>query len=141
MSNSMVLFNNGEVNEILGRKGRTFDERLAIANAIASSPEKVGDHVNQELDLVNFYISKVHLTDSETGEFSSAVRTVLIGRDGEIWGCTSSGIINALKGLCTVFGMPDEWENSIIIRVKSLSRGKGRMLTFEIVGEGGVMND
>lgn len=141
MSNSMVLFNNGEITEFLGRQGRTFDERLAIANAIASSPEKVGDHVNQELDLVNFYISKVQLADNETGEHSQGVRTVLIGREGEVWGCTSSGINNALKGVCAVFGTPDEWENSIIIRVKSMARGKGRMLTFEIIAEGGPMND
>lgn len=74
-------------------------------------------------EIENVILHDVEVVDTETGEITEAVRTVLITPKGEAFAAVSQGVINSLQMICNpnVFG-PPPWSPPIkleMIRVKT----------------------
>lgn len=116
-------------------KANTTEEKVAFYNAINSPTKRLKECVNMEIALKDVYAERCTTVDVQTGEVRPMVRLVLIDDKGVSYGCCSKGTFSALQKLFSVFGTPDRWEDPIIIRPKTLSKGVNQnVLTFDLVG-------
>ena len=119
-----------ETNMNLKEMGR--DELKIIYNAINNPTYRVGDMINQVIDMVMVHISLIEVTDSETGDMVTLPKTVIIDTKGESYSCVSKGIYNALNNIIDIFGEPSP-ENVISVKVVQKTGGKfNKFLTLEI---------
>jgi hypothetical protein len=107
-------------------------EKKAYFNAINSSDKRLGDEINNEIDLKNVYVEIVELHDDKTGEMTKAPRIVLIDDKGNGYTCVSTGIFSSLKKIFQVFGMPETWKTPIKLKVKQITKGEKKILTLAI---------
>lgn len=127
--NELVVFNDSNVYLSLDAE----KERKVVANAIVSADFKIGDFINQRIRLKDLYIEPIEFTNKETGEVEAGHRIIMFDVDKKSYETCSSGIYNALKRICSVYGMPT-WEEPITVEVKQVQRGADRkMLTLKIV--------
>ena len=103
-----------------------------LFNAIQSPDFKVADQIGESISLSEVFVESITLTDEETGEVSTAPRTVLIASDGRAYVSVSKGIFNAVKMLFSVYGEPATWENPVNIKFMSINKGVRRIYTFKI---------
>ena len=112
---------------------------IKIYNAINSADEQLADHINEVIDIVNVVAHPVELVDENNGEIFTALRTILISKDGTAYAAVSSGITNSLAKIFAIVGMPDNgaWEKEPIkIKVKQVQtrNGNNKVNTIELVG-------
>lgn len=112
--------------------------RVAIYNAVNSVQERVADHINEVLEIVNVVAFPVKLVDEKTGEMNDCLSTVLIGKNGKTYGATSQGIANSLSRIFSIVGMPDNgaWETEPVkMKIKQINtrNGDNKILTIELV--------
>lgn len=113
--------------------------QIKIYNAVNSVNEQLADHINEVLEIVNIVAHPVELLDEETGESFTALRTVLIDKNGVSYGAVSGGITNSLARIFAIVGMPDNkaWEKEPVkIKVKQIQtrNGNNKVNTIELVG-------
>ena len=127
--NELVVFNDSNVYLSLDAE----KERKVVANAIVSADFKLGDMINQRIFVKDMYIEPIEFTNKESGEVTQGHRIILFDTENKSYETCSSGIYNALKRICSVYGMPT-WEEPINVEVKQVQRGADRkMLTLKIV--------
>lgn len=102
-------------------------------NATSNPTHQLADCINKTVTVQDVYIEMLELTDSETGEVTTAPRTVLISPNGESYVAVSVGVYNSIRRLFNVFGTPHKWEEPIEILVKQKSKGTNQILLFEVV--------
>ena len=113
--------------------------QIKIYNAINSVDETLAEHINEVLEIVNIVAHPIELTDEETGEIFTALRTVLIDKNGISYGAVSGGITNSLARIFAIVGKPDggAWEDEPVkIKVKQVQtrNGNNKVNTIELVG-------
>ena len=113
--------------------------QVKIYNAINVVDENLADHINEVLEIVNVVAHPVELADEETGEKFTALRTVLIDKNGVSYGAVSGGITNSLARIFAIVGKPDgqAWEKEPVkIKVKQIQtrNGNNKVNTIELVG-------
>ena len=123
----------------IGREASSEDEMLALFNATNNTATKISDHINEEIQLSNYFLQNVVMTDMNTGEIQNATRCVLIDTNGVSYGCTASGIFNALKKLVFLFGEAESWIAPISIKIRQIPVARGSMLTFDMISANGNM--
>lgn len=111
--------------------GGTREAKAAVFNASNNPTHKVGDFINQVINVKDVLAEQIEVTDEETGEIDTAVRVVLIDDKGESYQAVSTGIFNALKKAIAIFGEPT-WDEPLPCLIKQVKVGKGSMLTFDI---------
>lgn len=104
-----------------------------IFAALNNPDERLANHINEVLKIVNVSVSVMQILDDETGETDIVPRTVFIAEDGKTYQATSKGIFNALQKAYMIFGEAP-WKPALEIKVKQVAVGKGSMLTFDVVG-------
>ena len=97
-------------------KPETDEQKAALYKAMSQPDRKMSDFINQKINAVDLYIEVVEITDEETGETAKLPRVVLFDADGKTYASISKGIFNAVKRLCTVYGMP-HWEKPIPLKI------------------------
>lgn len=112
-------------------KAEDRDAKKLVFNAMNNPDHKVGDFINKTINLQNVLAEQIELVDDETGEVTTAIRTVLIDDKGESYQAVSTGIYNAIKKLIAVYGAPT-WYEPIPVIVKQVSFGKNQMLTLDV---------
>ena len=85
----------------------------------------------KRIAVADFIVQQVTIT-RENGEVVTAPRITLIDVEGHTFSCVSVGIYNALKTICYIFGMPDQWsEDGLPVIVRQINRGSNRILTLD----------
>lgn len=112
---------------------------IKIYNAINSADEQLADHINEVLEIVNIVAHPVELVDEEDGEVFTALRTILIAKDGKAYSAVSGGITNSIARIFAIVGKPDggAWEKEPVkIKVKQVQtrNGNNKVNTIELVG-------
>lgn len=109
---------------------QTEDEEKILYNATMSPAKRVGDCINECINLRHVFCEIITVTNEETGEVSRVPRTVLIDDNGVGYQCVSTGIFNAIKKLFAVKGMPDAWVKPVTVKVQQITKGKRQILTL-----------
>lgn len=134
MENSLAVFNwASDVMNVMGRTPQTEEEQMAVVNALSSPNGGISDLINQEVELVNYYLEKTTLTDKDTGEVKETMRAVIITSSGESYGGCSKGLINSLKAIITVYGPAEAWKAPLKVKVLTEKVGKGTMYKLRVV--------
>lgn len=131
MKNELAVFNGAE-GTLLGRIPDSREQKVAMANAMSTATGNFTDLINTEILLTNYFVERKTITDEETGEVRSVVRTVLIDANGQSYNTLSGGVATSLKSIIAVFGPASEWEEPMRVRVRQVQSGKGRMYTLEL---------
>lgn len=130
----MAVFDwESDVMNILGRTPQTEEEQMVVVNALSSPNGGISDLINQEVELVNYYLEKTTLTDKDTGEVKETMRAVIITSSGESYGGCSKGLINSLKAIITVYGPAGVWKAPLKVKVLTEKVGKGSMYKLRVV--------
>jgi len=112
-------------------KAVTIEEKKAFFNAVNSTQKRIGDCINETIQIKDVYVEVVTCVNRETGEATDCPRTVLVDKDGVSYQAVSLGIFNGLKKIFQIFGMPNTWEKPLPLKVKQLTKGDRKILTFE----------
>lgn len=111
----------------------TEDEKLTLYNAMNNPDKRLGDCINEKINVKDVFVEVVKCENRETGEKQSCPRVVLIDENGVGYQCVSIGIFSALKKLFAVFGEPGTWAKPVTVKVKQISKGDRKMLTLDVV--------
>ena len=113
----------------------TRKSKVAIFNAVNGADESLGDHIGEVLEVVDVVAHPVTMTDDETGEIISALRTVLITKHGKTYTAVSQGITNALARVFSIVGMPSWKDEPVKMKIKQLKtrNGNNKVNTIELV--------
>lgn len=109
---------------------QTEDEEKILYNATMSPAKRVGDCINEVINLRHVFCEIITVTNEETGEVSRVPRTVLIDDNGIGYQCVSTGVFNAIKKLFAIKGMPDTWVKPVAVKVQQITKGKRQILTL-----------
>ena len=110
----------------------TIEGKKALYKAITNPEHKITDFVGKEIVIRDVVVATCQFVDEETGETTPGNRTILIDTNGVSYGCSSTGVFNALRNLIAIFGNPT-WEDGLTVRVGQISKGLNRIITLEIV--------
>lgn len=134
MEDKMGGFNTGSLNVITSLDSDSFEGQVDLYSAL-STEDKLIDHIGECLNLRDYIAQIVTVTDDETGEETSAIRTVLITDKGEAYAAVSGGIVSALQTLVSVFREPSEWPCPLPVVVterRSRASSTRRYMTLEL---------
>lgn len=130
--NQLAFFSKmNEASTLVGVPASTQEERKALANAVMSPTGKLGDFVNMEITLKNFYMEKISMT-TEDGELRDGYRTVLIDAAGNSYATSSTGVANSLKTIISFFGTPENWGDGLPVIVKQINTGSTRVYSLQL---------
>lgn len=110
---------------------KTLQEKKRFYNIINSSSKRIGDCINETINMKDVYVEIVKCTNKETGEVTECPRTIIIDDKGEGYQAVSLGIFGALKKIFQVFGQPNTWDTVLPIKVKQVTKGEKKILTLE----------
>lgn len=110
------------------------EKQRYLINALSNTKNRLANFVNMTLNIENFYIERIQITDKDTGEVRPANRVVLIDTEGDSYGASSSGVFNSLKHIVMFRGTPDKWSGPLKIKVCETNIGTNRLLSLELVG-------
>lgn len=108
-------------------------DRARLYRAMTNPDHKINECINAEIRLIDIFVELVDMTNTETGEVQKVPRCVLFAEDGQTYAATSTGIYNALKRLCMVYGAP-HWAEPIPVVIRQLQMGAKRFYTLDVVG-------
>ena len=113
--------------------GDDFASKVAVISAM-SNAEKLADHLGETINLRDFVIQRISLTDENTGEVVNSIRTVLIDDNGTAFAAVSNGIVSVLQNITGVLGMPAEWPAALPVQAVEERTRKGfRVTTLKMV--------
>ena len=104
-----------------------------IYNAVNSADEKIDDHINEVMELVDVVAHPITITDEKTGEVIDTLRVVLVMADGATYQAVSQGIVSSLSKLFAIVGKPSYNPPLPIKVVKQQTRSGFKTNTIELV--------
>lgn len=109
--------------------------KVAIYNAVNSQEEHISDHIGEVIEAVDVVAHPVTLTDPETGEITTALRTVIIDNKGVKYDAVSTGITSSLQKIFAIIGMPTWVDEPVKMKFKQVktSNGMNKVNTIELV--------
>ena len=110
----------------------TVEGKKSLYKAITNPDHKITDMVGKEIAIRDVVVATCRFVDEETGEITPGNRTILIDTNGVSYGCSSTGVYNALRNLIAIFGTPT-WSDGLSVRVGQISKGVNRIITLEII--------
>lgn len=111
----------------------TDSDKKTLYNIQNATADRVSDHVGETVNLRHVYVETVQCTNEETGEVTTCPRIILIDDKNKGYACVSLGIFSALRRMFAIYGTPDTWSNAIKIKFRNITKGKFKILTFDIV--------
>jgi len=94
----------------------TFEGKIKLYSALQNS-EKLSDHLNEPLHMVNAVALSVQVTDEQTGEAFNSVRVIIVTDDDKAYAATSPTLLAGLNTMFGIFGTPNTWEKPLSIKV------------------------
>lgn len=133
---------NGFVGEITKRTqsycsvtATTTAEKAELFNAMNAPQKRVAECINEVIAVKDIFVETVSLTNRETGEVQECPRIVLIDDKKVAYQAVSLGLFGGLKKLFSIYGLPTEWTEPVKIKVKQITKGEKKILSFEIVNK------
>lgn len=113
-------------------KGDTQAEKVQLYNMLTSGGDRLGDHINETIEVCDLFISFVEITDKTSGEVIELPRIVLIDTDGKQYVAISKGIYRAVSNIVQIFGRPT-WEPALRVKVRQkLSKNNNQFLSLDL---------
>ena len=106
---------------------------IKIFNAINSAEEKLDDHINEVLKIVDVVAHPITITDEKTGELIETVRVVLIDEKGNGYAAVSEGIMSSLTKMFAIVGQPSYNPPLSLKVVKQQTRSGFKTNTIQLV--------
>lgn len=94
----------------------TFDGKVKLYSALQNA-EKLADHLNEPLRMVNAVAQSVQVTDEQTGEMTSSARVIIVTDDDKAYAATSPTLLAGLNTMFGIFGTPNTWKQPIAVKV------------------------
>lgn len=110
-------------------------EKAALFTATNNSQHRLSEKINEIITVQHIYVEVVMCTNKETGLSEYAPRVVFLDDKNEGYQCVSIGIYSAVKKMFQIFGEPSTWEKPLSIKVKQVTKGERKMLTFDVLGQ------
>lgn len=138
-STALVAFNTentelGTVQHFIDTSTR--EGKIKLYSALQNA-EKLDEHLNEPLDMVNAVAQAVQVTDDQTGEVSNTVRVIIVTADNKAYAATSPTLAAGLNTMFGIFGTPNVWDEPLTIKViERRSRRGFKFFSIEPVDEG-----
>lgn len=94
----------------------TFEGKVKLYSALRNA-EKLSDHLNEPLHMVNAVAQSVQVTDEQTGEISNSARVIIVTDDDKAYSATSPTLLASLNTMFGIFGTPNTWGKPLAIKV------------------------
>lgn len=94
----------------------TFDGKVKLYSALQNA-EKLADHLNEPLHMVNAVAQSVQVTDEQTGEMTNSARVIIVTDDDKAYAATSPTLLAGLNTMFGIFGTPNTWKQPIAVKV------------------------
>lgn len=115
----------------------TFEGKVKLYSALQNA-EKLSDHLNEPLHMVNAVAQSVQVTDEQTGEMTSTARVIIVTDDDKAYSATSPTLLAGLNTMFGIFGTPNTWEKPIAIKVVERRSRRGyKFYSIETAVEAG----
>ena len=124
--NELTLFSGVKQNIYCSKKVKTEEEKKNLFNALESCDALLNDCVGQEIALKDIYVEEKQVQDEETGELKTKYRTILFDENGQTYATGSYGIYNILKKIVGIYGLPENWNNPLKVKVTKRPIGNGK---------------
>ena len=137
-STALVAFNTentelGTVQHFIDTSTR--EGKIKLYSALQNA-EKLDEHLNEPLDMVNAVAQAVQVTDDQTGEVSNTVRVIIVTADNKAYAATSPTLAAGLNTMFGIFGTPNVWGEPLTIKViERRSRRGFKFFSIEPVDE------
>ena len=122
----LTLFSGIKQNVYCSKVAETEKEKKELFNALESCDALLNDCVGQEIDIKDIYVEEKQVADSETGEIKTKYRTILFDENGQTYATGSYGIYNILKKIVQIYGLPENWEKPLKVKVAKRPIGNGK---------------
>ena len=122
----LTLFSGIKQNVYCSKVAETETEKKELFNALESCDALLNDCVGQEIDIKDIYVEEKQVADSETGEIKTKYRTILFDVNGQTYATGSYGIYNILKKIVQIYGLPENWEKPLKVKVAKRPIGNGK---------------
>lgn len=115
----------------------TFEGKVKLYSALQNA-EKLSDHLNEPLHMVNAVAQSVQVTDEQTGEMTSTARVIIVTDDDKAYSATSPTLLAGLNTMFGIFGTPNTWEKPIAVKVVERRSRRGyKFYSIETATEAG----
>lgn len=115
----------------------TFEGKVKLYSALQNA-EKLSDHLNEPLHMVNAVAQSVQVTDEQTGEMTSTARVIIVTDDDKAYSATSPTLLAGLNTMFSIFGTPNTWEKPIAVKVVERRSRRGyKFYSIETATEAG----
>lgn len=94
----------------------TFEGKVKLYSALQNA-EKLSDHLNEPLHMVNAVALTVQVSDEVTGEVSNSARVIIVTDDDKAYAATSPTLLAGLNTMFGIFGTPNTWKKPLAIKI------------------------
>lgn len=108
------------------------EEQARLFKAMNNPDERIGDHINEVIEVTDVFCEVVQCVHKETGEMNTCPRIVLFTKEGKTYQAVSLGVFSAIKKVFQCFGMPP-FAKPLPLKVLQVTKGEKKMLTFDVV--------
>ena len=122
----LTLFSGIKQNVYCSKVAETEKEKKELFNALESCDALLNDCVGQEIDIKDMYVEEKQVIDDATGEIKTKYRTILFDENGQTYATGSYGIYNVLKKIVQIYGLPENWEKPLKVKVAKRPIGNGK---------------
>lgn len=113
----------------------SIDDKVKAYNAMTNTSDILAEHIGEEIPLRNVYVEVIECENPTTGAKELCPRIVLIASDGRTFQAVSRGVFGSLKQIFNIFGTPETWDFSLVVKVRRVQTRKGYYThTLEAVG-------
>lgn len=111
------------------------EDKVKAYNAMSNAEESLSEHIGEEIPVRHIYVEAIQCENEQTGVKEVCPRIVLIAADGRTFQAVSKGVFGSLKRIFQMFGTPDTWDFSLVVRAKRVKTRNGYYTnTLEAVG-------
>ena len=115
-------------------KANTQAEKIKLFNALENADLRLNDCVDQEIAIKDVYVERYVKQENDTEKVK--FRTILFGEDGKTYVTASYGVYNCMSKIFRAFGTPDNWTESLKVKVTKRDIGNGKQaLNLTLVTE------
>ena len=122
----LTLFSGIKQNVYCSKVAETETEKKELFNALESCDALLNDCVGQEINIKDMYVEEKQVIDDATGEIKTKYRTILFDENGQTYATGSYGIYNILKKIVQIYGLPENWEKPLKVKVAKRPIGNGK---------------
>lgn len=101
------------------------EAKIKIYNMINAPDDKLGQHVDEVLEITDLVAHPIQVVDEQTGEILDTLRVIMISSDGTAYASSSLGIVSSLQKIMPIVGRAP-WKPAIKVKVVETQTRKGR---------------